>query len=89
MTKSRAEELNPTHRCDGCGVDHFYIPPVKVGEINYAPIEITVVADGTVTFTSDPHPGETVLASRVPVVGILWNIPGRRESIHKTILVLN
>ena len=86
MTKSRSEELNPPHNCSECGVEHFYIPPIKVGDVNYAPIEIMVVADGTAPFRCDDEPRHEDF---VPVVGMLWGVPGNPNPFATSVIVLN
>ncbi len=95
MTKSRAEELNPSHRCQECGIEHLYIPPMTDRIITAAgqavdapliPIEVTLVADGLVTFTTDTEP---LISAQVPVVGMVWGVPGKPQSVCKSILVLN
>ena len=95
MTKSRAEELNPLHRCAECGVEHFYIEPMKMPMRNLAgqvvdvpliPLEIVLVADGPITFTTDQEPR---ISSQVPVVGMLWGVPGSNNPSGKTVMVLN
>ena len=95
MTKSRAEELTPMHRCIECGLEHFYIhgmdmpmrnPEGEVVDVPLIPIEIVVVADGFFTFTTDQEPS---ISSQVPVVGLLWGVPGDPKYSGKSILVLN
>ncbi len=95
MTKSRREELNPIHTCSGCGVEHFFIPPMKVNTRNPAgqiiqapliPVEIILVADGYAPFACDNEPHH---ASPVPLVGMLWGVSGNPQPCSKSVIVLN
>lgn len=95
MTKYRVEELNPLHKCTECGVEHWYIEPMTIPITNpegqrvntpLLPIEVVLVADGFVTFTTDREP---LLSSTVPLVAMLWGIPGNQKATLRSVLVLN
>jgi len=96
VTKSRAEELNPRHTCGECGVEHIYIPPLtmpsrnpageEVVDVPLIPLEITVVADGLPTFTTQDEP---YVSSPVPVVALLWGVAGNPTPAARSVLVMN
>jgi hypothetical protein len=95
LTKSRAEELNPIHNCSECGVEHFYIPPMQMSarnpegqviQVPLIPIEIVVVSDGYPSFSCDDEP---CYEAPVPVVGMLWGVPGNPNPCAKSVIVLN
>lgn len=95
MTKSRAEELNPVHKCTECGIEHFFIQPMNArlrtptGErvdVPLIPLEIVLVAEGLATFTTDEEPRTS---SKVPVVGILWGVPDNPQLAYKSVMVMN
>lgn len=95
MTKSRAEELNPSHTCATCGVLHFYIPSINLPakdpsgqkvDVPFRPIEVTLVAEGLSPFRADSDPR---ISSQVPVMALVWAIPGSREALYHSVVGMN
>ena len=95
MTHSRAEELHPSHHCVECGVLHFFIPSIKLPirtptgqkvDVPFRPIEVTLVAEGLAPFKADSDPR---IAAQVPVMALVWAIPGSREALYNSVVGMN
>lgn len=95
MTHSRAEELNPSHTCATCGVLHFYVPSINLPakdpagqmvKVPFRPIEVTLVAEGFAPFKADSEPR---IAAQVPIMALVWAIPGSREALYNSVVGMN
>jgi hypothetical protein len=61
-------------------------PEGQIIQVPLMPIEISVVGDGYTPLACDDEPSHE---ASVPVVGMLWGVPGSSKPCAKSVIVLN